>query len=107
MIRFPTEAVGLRYERAPDTSRSSDEPLLEAAMAQHVKTVFVTLKPHEQQALKVVIRRLVALGRGEEGHLIRRTVPYRDLVSSPELDQRAGAKGLVDRLIKEGVLSAD
>src|SRR5258707_696322 len=80
---------------------------LQGALAQHVKTVFLTLKPHEQQALKFVIRRLLALGRGEEGHLIRRTVPYRDLVSSPELDQKAGAKGLVDRLIKEGLLSAD
>src|ERR1700724_3001773 len=150
MIRFPAEAVGLRFERDPDTSRSLDEALLEAAianpeplpllehllsrlyqrqldrkdgllrwsdyrelgelqgaLAQHVKTVFLTLKPHEQQALKFVIRRLLALGRGEEGHLIRRTVPYRDLVSSPELDHKAGAKGLVDRLIKEGLLSAD
>src|SRR5258707_688047 len=52
---------------------------------------------------------MVELGQGEEGNLIRRTVPYRDLVLSPELDPqpRAGAKGLVDRLIKEGLLSAD
>src|SRR6266403_310947 len=152
MIRFPAEAAGLRFERDPDTNRSLDEALLEAAMAspkplpllehllswlyqrqldrkdglllwsdyrgldelqsalaQHVKTVFLTLKPDEQQALKFVIRQLVAPGQGEEGHLIRRTVPYRDLVSSPELDQqpRAGAKGLVDRLIKERLLSAD
>ncbi len=71
--------------------------------------MFLTLKRDEQQALKFVIRHLVALGRGEEGLLNRRTVPYRDLVSSPELDQRqrAAAKGLVDRLIKEGLLSAD
>src|SRR5207302_11287809 len=55
------------------------------------------------------IRHLVAPGRGEEGLFNRRTVPYRDLVSSPKLSQRqrAGAKGLVDRLIKEGLLSAD
>jgi KaiC/GvpD/RAD55 family RecA-like ATPase len=152
MIRFPTEAAGLRFERDPETNRSLDEALLEAAMASpeplpllehllswlyqkqldrkdglllwsdyrglgelqsalahHVKTVFLTLKSDEQQALKFVIRRLVAPGQGEEGHLIRRTVPYRDLVLSPELDPqpRAGAKGLVDRLIKEGLLSAD
>ncbi|HXM27211.1 MAG TPA: ATP-binding protein, partial [Chthoniobacterales bacterium] len=152
MIRFPAEAAGLRFERDPETNRSLDEALLEAAMvspeplpllehllswlyqrqldrkdgllswsdyralgelqsalAQHVKTVFLTLKPDEQQALKFVIRRLVAPGQGEEGRLIRRTVPYRDLVLSPELDPqpRAGAKGLVDRLIKEGLLSAD
>jgi DNA repair exonuclease SbcCD ATPase subunit len=56
-----------------------------------------------------VIRHLVAPGRGEEGHLIRRNVAYRDLILSPELNegQRAGAIGLLDRLIKEGLLSAD
>jgi KaiC/GvpD/RAD55 family RecA-like ATPase len=137
MIRFPAEAAGLRFERDPDTNRSLDEALQEAAMAspeplpllehllswlyqrqldrkdglllwsdyralgdlqsalaQHVKTVFLTLKREEQQALKSVIRRLVAPSQGEEGHLIRRTVPYRDLVLSPELDPqpKAGAK---------------
>jgi energy-coupling factor transporter ATP-binding protein EcfA2 len=82
---------------------------LQGALAQHAETVFLTLNRDEQQALKFVIRHLVARGRGEEGHWIRRTVPYRDLVSSPELnqEQKAGAKGLVDRLIKEGLLSAD
>jgi hypothetical protein len=150
MIRFPAEAAGLRFERDPDTNRSLDEALQEAAMASpkplpllehllswlylrqldrkdglllwsdyralgdlqsalahHVKTVFLTLKREEQQALKSVIRRLVA--PGQEGHLIRRSVPYRDLVLSPELDPqpRAAAKGLVDRLIKEGLLSAE
>ena len=152
MIRFPAEAAGLRFERDPDTNRSLDDALLEAAiaspeplpllehllswlyqrqldrkdglllwsdyrglgdlqsaLAQHIKTVFLTLKREEQQTLKSVIRQLVAPGQGEEGHLIRRTVPYRDLVLSPELDPqpRAAAKGLVDRLIKEGLLSAD
>src|SRR5260221_6898128 len=152
MIRFPAEAAGLRFERDPETSRSLDEALLEAAiaspeplpllehllswlyqrqldrkdglllwsdyralgdlqsaLAQHVKTVFLTLKREEQQALKFVIRHLVAPDQGEEGHLIRRTVPYRDLVLSPEFDPqpRAGVKGLVDRLIKEGLLSVD
>src|SRR3981081_1756138 len=152
MIRFPAEAVGLRFERDPDTSRSLDEALLKAAianpeplpllehllsllyqrqldrkdglllwpdyralgdlqsaLAQHIKTVFLTMKREEQQALKSVIRHLVAPGQGEEGYLIRRTVPYRDLVLSPELDPqpKADAIGLVDRLIKEGLLSAD
>jgi hypothetical protein len=81
---------------------------LQDALAQHAESVFLTLKHDEQQALKFVIRHLVA-GPGEEGLLNRRNVPYRDLVSSPKLDerQRAGAKGLVDRLIKEGLLSAD
>jgi hypothetical protein len=81
---------------------------LQDALAQHAESVFLTLKHDEQQALKFVIRHLVA-GPGEEGLLNRRSVPYRDLVSSPKLDerQRADAKGLVDRLIKEGLLSAD
>jgi KaiC/GvpD/RAD55 family RecA-like ATPase len=147
MIRFPAEAAGLRFERDPDTNRSLDEALLEAAMAspeplpllehllsrlyqsqldrkdglllwsdyrglgdlqgalaQHAETVFLTLKRDEQQALRFVIRHLVVLGRDEEGLLIRRTVPYDDLVDQR---QRAGARGLVDRLIKEGLLSAD
>src|SRR5260221_6089219 len=152
IIRFPAEVVGLRFERDPDTSRSLDEALVEAAiaspeplpllehllsrlyqrqlerkdgwllwsdyrklgelqdaLAQHEKTVFSTLKSDEQRALKFVIRHLVAPGRGEEGHLIRRNVAYRDLISSPELNegQRAGAISLLDRLIKEGLLSAD
>jgi energy-coupling factor transporter ATP-binding protein EcfA2 len=152
IIRFPADAAGLRFERNPDTGRSLDEALVEAAIAspeplpllehllsrlyqrqldrkdglllwsdyralgelqnalsQHEKTVFSTLKTDEKEALRFVIRHLVAPGRGEEGHLIRRDVPYRDLISSPEPNQkqRAGATGLVDRLIKEGLLSAD
>jgi hypothetical protein len=92
---------------------------LQDALAQHAETVFLTLKRDEQQALKFVIRHLVAPGRGEGGLLSRRTVRYRDLISSPKYwdptkcfgglnqRQRAGAKGLVDRLIKEELLSAD
>jgi hypothetical protein len=81
---------------------------LQGALANHTETVLLTLKSDERQALKFVMPQLVSLGRGEEDVLIRRTVPYRDLVSSPELDhqQKAGAKGLVERLIKEGLLSA-
>src|SRR4029077_14698326 len=149
MIRFPADAAGLRFERDPETSRSLDEALLEAAMASpeplpllehlisrlyqrqlerkdglllwsdyrglgelqgalanHAETVFLTLKRDEQRALKFVIRHLITLGRGEEAVLNRRAARYCDLVSPPELDQqqRAGAKGLVDRLIKEGLL---
>ena len=81
----------------------------QGALAQHTETLFSTLNSDEQRALKFVIRHLVAPGRSEEGPAIRRTVPYRDLVSSPELNQgeRAGAKDLVDHLIKEGLLSAE
>jgi chromosome segregation ATPase len=152
IVRLRAGAAGLRFERDPDTGRSLDDALVEAAiasseplpllehllsrlyqrprdgkdglllwsdyralgelqnaLAQHEKTVFSTLKANEQQALRFVIRHLVAPGRGEEDHLIRRTVPYRELVSSPELNQvqRAGAIGLVDRLLEEGLLRAD
>jgi ketosteroid isomerase-like protein len=82
---------------------------LRGALANHAETIFLTLKRDEQRALKFVIRHLVTLGWGDEAVLNRRTVPYRDLVRSPELDQqqKAGAKGLVDRWIKEGLLSAE
>ncbi|HET9378219.1 MAG TPA: hypothetical protein VFO40_24845, partial [Chthoniobacterales bacterium] len=82
---------------------------LQDALAQHAETVFLTLKRDEQQALQFVIRYLVAPNWGEEGLFNPRTVPYRDLISSPKLNrrQRVGAIGLVDRLIKEGLLRAD
>jgi hypothetical protein len=92
---------------------------LQDALANHAETVFLMLKRDEQQALRFVIRHLVAPGWGEEGLLRRRAVLYRELISSPKYwdptkcfgglnqRQRAGAKGLVDRLIKEGLLSAD
>jgi conflict system STAND superfamily ATPase len=82
---------------------------LQGALANHAETVFLTLKRDEQRALKFVIRHLITLGRGEEAVINRRAARYCDLVSPPELDQqqRAGAKGLVDRLIKEGLLTAD
>jgi hypothetical protein len=79
------------------------------ALAQHAEFVFLNLKSDEQQALKFVVRNLLVRSRGEESFLNRRRVPYRDLVSLPELSQRqrAGAKGLVDRLIEERLLSAE
>jgi hypothetical protein len=79
------------------------------ALAQHAEFVFLNLKSDEQQALKFVIRNLLVHSRGEESFLNRRHVPYRDLVSSPQLNQHqsAGAKGLVECLIKEGLLSAE
>ena len=81
---------------------------LQGALVNHAETVLSTLKSDERQALQFVMPQLVSLGRSEEDVLTRRTVPYRDLVSSPELDhrQKAGAEALVDRLIKEGLLSA-
>ncbi len=82
---------------------------LQDTLAQHAEFVFLSLKSNEQHALKFVFRQLLVPGRGEEGLLHRRTAPYGDLVLSPQLDerQRAGAKGMVDRLVKEGLLSAE
>jgi hypothetical protein len=82
---------------------------LRNALAQHAEFVFLTLNRDEQQALKLVTRQLLARGPGGESLFYRRTVPYRDLVASPKLNQRqrVGAKGLVDRLITEGLLSAE
>lgn len=150
MIRFAADAAGLRFERDPETSRSLDETIVKAAvanpeplpllqhllsrlyhrqlarkdglllwsdyralggfqnaLAQHAEFVFLTLKSDEQHALKFVIRNLLTPSCGEENLLNRRSISYRDLISSPQLDQRlsAGAKGLVDRLINEGLLS--
>jgi hypothetical protein len=82
---------------------------LRNALAQHAEFVFLMLNRDEQQAFKFVTRQLVARSPGGESLYYRRTVPYRDLVASPKLNQRqrAGAKGLVDRLINEGLLSAE
>jgi hypothetical protein len=151
IIRFRTQAAGLRFEQDPETNRSLDEtiataavanpealPLLEHllsrlyekqlarkdglllwadyralggfhnALAQHAEFVFLNLRSDEQESLKFVIRDLLVPSRREEAFLNRRSVPYRDLVLNPQLDQqqRAAAKGLVDRFIKEGLLSA-
>ena len=75
---------------------------LQGALANHAETVLLTLKSDERQALQFVMPQLVSLGRSEEDVLVHRTVPYRDLVSSPELDhrQKAGAEALVDRLLQ-------
>jgi hypothetical protein len=79
------------------------------ALAQHAEFVFLNLKSDEQQALKFVIRNLLVPSRGEGGFLNRRSVPYPALVSSSQLNERrrVGTKGLVDRLIKEGLLSVE
>ncbi len=82
---------------------------LEVALAHHAESVFSMLKPEEQAALGCVMGHLVTLGSDKEGVVNPRSVPYRDLVSCPGLDNspQAGAKGLVDRLIEEGLLRAE
>ena len=54
-------------------------------------------------------RQLLVQGPGKDPVLIRRPIPYHDLVSSPKLNPRqsAAARDLIDRLTKEGLLSAN
>jgi hypothetical protein len=80
----------------------------QGALANHAETVFSTLDRDEQCALEFVMPHLVTLARGEQGVLNRRTVPYRELVSSPKANNQrsTGAKGLVNRFITDGLLSA-
>ena len=151
IIQFRAQAAGLRFEQDPETNRSLDETILQAAvanpeplpllehllsrlyerqlarkdglllwadyralggfhnaLAQHAEFVFLNLKSDEQEALQFVVRELLVPSRGEDAFLNRRSIPYRDLVLHPQLNQRqrSGAKGLIDGLIKEGLLSA-
>src|SRR5271166_6481414 len=79
---------------------------LEGALAEHAETVFRELDSDGQEAFDFVMRQLVSFGSGEGG--VRRSVPYRDLVSSPEFDhrQKLGAKSFVDCFVKEDLFSA-
>ena len=82
---------------------------LEGALANHAESVFLALDGDAQAALKPVIRQLVSPGPGEDSVLIRRTVPYRDLVSTPQFGgrQKTVAQGVIDRFIKEGFFHAE
>ena len=82
---------------------------LEGALANHAECVFSALDEDAQAALKPVIWQLASTGLDEEGVLIRRTVPCRDLVSTPEFSERqkAGAERFIDRLIKEGLFHTE
>ncbi|MGA8659231.1 MAG: ATP-binding protein, partial [Chthoniobacterales bacterium] len=82
---------------------------LEGALANHAESVFLALDGDAQAALRPVIRQLVSPGPGEEGVLLRRTVLYRDLVSTPESSgrQKTVAEGVIDRFINEGLFHAE
>jgi hypothetical protein len=82
---------------------------LESAIADHAEGAFLALDEDAQASLKSVIRELASSGLGIQCFSIRRPVPYRDLVSAPQLDmrQKAGAKQLIDRFIQEGLFHAD
>jgi hypothetical protein len=79
------------------------------ALANHAESVFLALDPEAQAALKPVVQRLVSLGLGEEGGFIRRTVPYRDLLWTPELSAhgKEGAQRLIDQFIQEGLFHTE
>jgi len=98
-------------DRGDDLLRWSDYRELgelKGGLAKHAEAVFGTLQPHEQNAFPLVMRYLVTLGQGEEEVPNRRTVPYRDFVAqTPGHNQSAGAKGFVDRFIRERLLVAD
>jgi hypothetical protein len=82
---------------------------LESAVADHAEGALLALDGDAQASLKPVIRELVSPGHGIQCFSIRRPVPYRELVSAPQLDlrEKAGAKQLIDRFIQEGLFHAD
>jgi energy-coupling factor transporter ATP-binding protein EcfA2 len=79
---------------------------VDGALGSHAERVFTALDGGAQQAFVFVMRRLVSIER--DGRASARAVPYRDLVSSHELDRRlrAGAKSLVDGMVREGLFRA-
>jgi hypothetical protein len=81
---------------------------LGGALAHHAESAFWLLDGDAQDASRFVVRQLVSPVSGREDVLMRRTISYRDLVSTPELyDQKAGAKELIDRFINEGLFHAE
>src|SRR5215510_2385450 len=82
---------------------------LKGALARHAEAVFSALSVKEQRAFPLVMGHLVTLGQGEEEVPNRRTVPYRDFLSSGDTDQdqKAGARGFVDLFVEKRLLVAD
>ena len=103
------ERQGLRDDDLLRWSDYREVGELNGALAKHAEAVFSALRPHEQRAFPLVMRYLVALSQGEEEVPNRRTVPYRDFVSSEggDHDQKAGAKGFVDLFVEKRLLVAD
>ncbi len=105
-----SQLYGKQLDRKDGLLRWSDYRELgefEGALASHAETLFVSLNSDAQQTFEFVMRRLASLGPDDKA--ICRPVPYQDLVSSPELDHRlrAGAKSLVDSLVKGGLFSLE
>jgi hypothetical protein len=78
---------------------------LDGALAHHAEKVFTELSSDAGQAFGFVMKRLAPVELDEKAS--GRIALYRDLVSSPELDNRLrrGAKNLVDCMVKEGLLT--
>jgi hypothetical protein len=78
---------------------------LDGALAHHAEKVFTALSGDAGQAFGFVMQRLAPVELDEKAS--GRIALYRDLVSSPELDNRLrrGAKNLVDCMVKEGLLT--
>ena len=82
---------------------------LDGALANHAESVVSALDEKAQAAFKSIIRQLVSTGPGDEGVLMRQSVPYSDLVSTPEFSQRPKtvAGGVIDQFINEGLFHAE
>jgi AAA ATPase domain len=80
---------------------------VDGALAHHAEKVFTTLSSEACQAFDFVLRRLVSVEL--EQKVGCRTALYRDLVSFGATDSRlqAGAKSLVDSMVKEGLFIAE
>src|SRR3984893_8397567 len=99
-----------QLERRDGLLRFSDYQALgefDGALATRAESVFTALNSDAQHSFDFVFRRLVALG--PDGKTVSRPSLYKDLVSSPEHDDRrnAGARELVECMLKEGLFSAE
>jgi hypothetical protein len=97
-------------ERADGSIRWSDYAELgefEGALAHHAQEVFTKLSSDGRQAFDFVMRRLAPVELDEKA--FSRTALYRELVSSPEQENRlrAGAKELVDGMVQEGLFTSE
>jgi hypothetical protein len=80
---------------------------LDGALAHHAEDVFTKLSGDARQAFDFVMRRLAPIDLDQRAS--GRRAFYRDLVSSPDLDQRlrGGAKSFVDSMVEEGLFASE
>jgi hypothetical protein len=79
----------------------------DGTLATHAESAFSALSSDAQHSFDFVFRRLVALG--SDGKKISRPCLYKDLIWSPEHDDRrnAGARELVECMLKEGLFTLE